>query len=92
MIGEIGSMEYGTGVKAAWLTDVLTTQLPYNFPKVKAVVWWNWRFLQSGVYQRFENESSTSSMQAFRTGIASSYYMPGGGLGNLPPLDPVPVP
>ena len=34
VIGETASTEYG-GSKAAWITDMLKTQLPLNFPKIK---------------------------------------------------------
>jgi beta-mannanase len=84
MLGEIGSIEGGSG-KAAWITDTLSTQLPTFFPQIKALVWFNWRFYQN-VWYDFEIESSASSQQAFHNAIASSYYAPGGSYGNLPLL------
>jgi hypothetical protein len=84
MLAEVGSQETG-GSKSAWITDGLSTQLPTYFPRVKAFVWFNWRFpTGGGTWGDFEIESSTSSQQAFRNGIASSYYAPGGVFGNLP--------
>lgn len=40
MIAETGSVEPG-GSKAAWITDAMLTQLPQNFPRVRAFVWFN---------------------------------------------------
>jgi beta-mannanase len=68
MIGETSSMETG-GSKADWITDALTTQLPVNFPKVKAMVWFNWN-----VDDAWGIESSGSALSAFSRGIASPYY------------------
>jgi hypothetical protein len=86
MIAEIGSLEYGAGVKAAWITDALSTQLPHYFPQVKAVLWFNWRISQNGSWWNFEIESSASSQAAFATAVSSPYYAAGGGLGGLPLL------
>ncbi len=85
MIGETSSLETG-GSKAAWITDALTTQIAANFPAVRALVWFNWQITAGGVTYPWPIESSTTSQSAFRTGIASSYYMPGGTLGTLPIL------
>ena len=68
MIGEMGTAETG-GSKADWISQMLTSQLPNNFPWVKAIVWFNinkeadWRI-----------ESSADAQAAFAQGIASSYY------------------
>ncbi len=72
MIGETASVEAGDGgsKKAAWITDAFLTQLPTNFPMVKAVVWFNW--LYGG--QDFRAESTQRSLNAFAAGIGSSYY------------------
>jgi beta-mannanase len=82
MIGEYASAEAG-GSKAAWITDALTTQLPQNFSQIKAVLWLNWRIYEKDKYWPWEIESSTSAQQAFKDGIASSYYAAGGGFDNL---------
>lgn len=90
MIGETSSHEFG-GTKASWITDALSTQLPKNFPKIKALVWFNWRNLQNGTYNDWPIESSSTSQAAFKAGIASSYYEPGSSsLVNLPKLTKVP--
>jgi beta-mannanase len=86
MIGEIGSYEFN-GAKAAWITDTLGTQLPQNFPKIKAVVWFNWRIYENGINKDWPIESSSSSQAAFKSAISSSYYAPGSSsLVNLPSL------
>jgi Glycosyl hydrolase family 26/Fibronectin type III domain len=85
MIGEVASEETG-GNKAAWITDMLTTQLPQNFPQIKAVLWFNWRVYEKSQYWNWEVESSSSAQSAFKQGIAASYYAAGGGFGALPLL------
>ena len=91
MIGEVASEEYG-GSKASWVTDMLATQLPQNFPQIKAMLWFNWRVYEKSQYWNWEIESSSTAKTAFAQGIASSYYAPGGGFGNLPLLTKVPTP
>ena len=72
MIGETASSEHG-GSKASWITDMLLTQLPTQFPKVKAVVWFNWDNGDPAL-STWPVESSASSIGAFAQGIAASYY------------------
>ena len=73
MIGELASIEAGDGgaKKAAWITDALQTQLPRNYPKIKAVVWFNWNADPGSTYVI---ESSAQAKSAFASSIASSYY------------------
>jgi hypothetical protein len=77
MLGETASNEYpltGTvdpSVKANWITDMLTNQLPNNFPGIRAVVWFNWN---SDPGTSFVIESSSASQEAFASGINSGYY------------------
>jgi hypothetical protein len=96
VIAETSSLEYATGAKAAWITDLLGTQLPTAFPQIKAVVWFNWRFFETdnGVTQNqpFPIESSTSAQTAFHDGIANPYYRAGGTFAVPPPLSKVPIP
>lgn len=88
MIGETASAEVG-GSKAAWITDALSTQLPQNFPQVKAVLWFNWLIYEKSTWWPWEVESSASSQQAFATAISSPYYAAGGSFANLPLLTKV---
>src|SRR6185312_6695783 len=92
MIAETGSLEYGAAEKAVWLRDVLQTQLPKFFPRIKAIVWFNWRWREGTAWQDYQIESSATAQNAFREGVASSHYLAGGTLAVLPALQPVPEP
>jgi hypothetical protein len=83
MISQIGSAERG-GSKASWITDVLSTQLPQNYPRIKALIWFNWRIYQKKAWSQWPIESSGTARSAFAAAIASPYYTPGGALGDLP--------
>jgi hypothetical protein len=85
MIGELGSDERG-GSKSAWITDALARELPERFPRVAALLWFNWRINEDDVWWPWEIESSPSSLEAFKRAIASPYYAPGGDAGSLPAL------
>jgi hypothetical protein len=77
MICEIAAVEAG-GSKAEWITDLLATALPKNLPNIRAMVWFNWNILTEGVRLTWPIESSPAAQAAFKAGIASSYYIPGG--------------
>jgi hypothetical protein len=85
MIGETASAESG-GSKANWVTNALSVQLPKHFPRIKALLWFNWRIDENGAWQPWEIESSTASQQAFASAINSPYFAAGGSFGNLPRL------
>jgi beta-mannanase len=92
MIGEIGSLEYGAGVKADWISNMLN-QLPTNFPQIKALVWFNWRCSSSGTPRSWEIESSASSQAAFSNGIGAPYYAAASSFTmptQLKPIQPLP--
>ena len=76
--------EEALGNKVSWITDAFSTQLPQNFPQIKAVVWFNWRFYQNSKWWNYDIESTSSAQQAFSNAISSPYYLAGGGLSNLP--------
>jgi hypothetical protein len=90
MIAEIGSAENG-GSKAGWITDALA-QLPSNFPRIQALVWFNVRIYQNGSWWSWQIESSGSAQTAFANGIARPHYRPGGGFGKLPILSKIAPP
>lgn len=69
VIGETASTESG-GSKAAWITDLLTTQLPNNFPQIDAFLW----FDQYDSGMDWPIETSSSAEAAFAAGIASPEY------------------
>jgi mannan endo-1,4-beta-mannosidase len=78
MIGEVSSTENdpaaGAGQsKAAWIKDALTQTLPNNFPKVKALVWFDWYQPSEGYH--WEIDSSKESLAAFKESIDSAYYV-----------------
>jgi beta-mannanase len=68
MIAETASTEQG-GNKASWISDAFVTQLPHNFPRIRAFVWFDesketdWRI-----------ESSSSAQAAFAAAISSPIY------------------
>src|SRR5215216_2153892 len=72
MLAEWASIEAGDGgaKKAAWIRDALTTQIPTNFPKIKAVVWFNWAV--DG--KTYTIQSSQAATDAWAAGIASTKY------------------
>ena len=78
MLAEFGSKEDATDGqrKADWLTDALTVQLPSNFPKIKAAVYFNWDTTTDPTNpdSSIVIESSAAAQTAFANGIASSYY------------------
>src|SRR5258708_4487468 len=69
MIGETGTVENG-GSKPAWIRDALTTQLPANFPWVKALIWFN---ASDGKFN-LRVQTSPQSLAAFRSAIALDTY------------------
>lgn len=73
MIGEFASTESG-GSKASWIADALETQVPLNFPKIKAVLWFNWNHPDNGGRWDWQIESSGSAEAAFAKAIGSPAY------------------
>jgi beta-mannanase len=69
MIAEVASSEPG-GSKAQWITDTYSDAIPNQFPRIKAIIWFNeakeadWRV-----------DSSASSLRSFRKAVASPYYL-----------------
>ena len=77
MIAETSSVEEG-GSKAEWITSLLARDLPLRFPRVKAVVWFNWRINEDGASWGWPIETSASAEAAFAAGIAAPYYAAAG--------------
>ena len=90
MIAETASTEVG-GSKAAWITDALQAQLPVSWPRVKAVLWFNWNHEESNGTMDWVIESSASARAAFAAGISSPYYAANtfGGLPALTKVTPI---
>lgn len=75
MIGETASLEAGDGggAKAQWIADTYGTQLPLNFPRIKAVVWFNWD-MGDPAGASFPIETTGAATNAFAAAVASSYF------------------
>jgi hypothetical protein len=69
VIGETASTEKG-GSKAAWITDLLGTELPGAYPQIKAFLW----FDKYDSDMDWPVETSSSAIAAFSAGISSSIY------------------
>ena len=69
VIAETASSERG-GTKAAWISDVLTRQLPERYPQIAAFMWFD-KFDSS---MDWPIETSTSAVSAFAAGISSNMY------------------
>lgn len=72
MLAEVNSTNIG-GDKAGWYLDMLEVQIPNNFPKIKAVVFYN--------EDRSSNENvnwligiTSESLAAFKRGISKVFY------------------
>ncbi len=86
MVGETASGESG-GSKAEWIRDALT-ELPQDFPRIKALVWFNWNIVDSAGLHSWQIESSQSAQEAFAAAISSPLYA-ANEFANLPPLRPI---
>ena len=79
MIGETGSTEV-TGIfgdpKSEWISEGLAVELPSSFPKIEAILWFNWNAPDetSGVRWDWQIESSAAAESAFRNVISSPYF------------------
>ncbi len=74
MITEFASVEAGDGgaKKAAWITNALGNSIINKYPKIKAIVWFNW---DAGAGLSWPVETSAPSMNAFRTAINNATYL-----------------
>lgn len=91
MIGEMASTEVG-GSKVEWIEQALTHDLPYRFPAIRAVLWFNWE--HNGM--DWVIESSPEAQAAFAAAIASDYFasnrfanLGGGPVEALADVDPI---
>jgi hypothetical protein len=87
MIGETATSVIG-GDAGQWVTDALTQQLPANFPRIKAVVWFNWNANDASL--TWPIESAPEIQTAFAQSIASGYFTANtfGNLANAPIVPP----
>ena len=87
VIVENASTEFG-GDKANWIREMLVEYLPRH-PQIGAYLWFNWNDWKNGLRDDWQIESSAGSQQAFRDGIASSFFH---STPSLPDLTTVPRP
>jgi Glycosyl hydrolase family 26 len=71
VVGETASTEH-RGSKATWITDLLTTELPRHYPRIKAFVW----FDKYDSSMDWPLASSKRARAAFARGIAAGVYAP----------------
>jgi len=89
MIGETGSTELMGLIphpkKFEWISEGLGVELASNFPKVEAILWFNWNAPDEDTGERWDwqIESSAAAESAFRNVISSSYYA-ANSFGSLP--------
>jgi hypothetical protein len=74
VLADVGSWEYNNDpqIKANWIRETLLNQLPTNFPRVKAVLWFNWD--DGDPQDTTPIESSQAAQAAFASAIASYHY------------------
>jgi hypothetical protein len=96
MIAETATNTIG-GDPGAWIVDALQTQIPKNFPKVKALVWFNWNGGDPSL--QFPIETTSAQKTAFQQSINTGYYasnsfsnLPSGPIQPLAGPAPAPVP
>ncbi|HET9592977.1 MAG TPA: hypothetical protein VFP17_08675, partial [Solirubrobacterales bacterium] len=71
--------------KPEWVANGLGTALYTSFPRVKAVVWFNWNITENGTEWDWPIESSSATTAAFSNAISSPYYA-SNSFGSLTPL------
>jgi hypothetical protein len=75
MMAEYSSVDTVFGVdKAEWTSNALI-KIKSDFPAVKAALWYSEIKVQDGITFDWRIESSTSARDAYRNGIADSYYL-----------------
>lgn len=74
MLAEVNTTDKG-GDKSAWYQDMLATQIPLNFPRIKAVVFYNEdRTAKENV--NWLIDISQASLNSFSQSIQSPVYLP----------------
>lgn len=98
LIGEWATNEAGDGgtQKANWISDALLSQIPFNYPRIAAIVWFNWK---SDPTISYAIESTTAAQNAFASAINANFYVAGdtalqlsSPIQPLPPLAPTALP
>jgi Glycosyl hydrolase family 26 len=74
MIGETATTDGGGHMdQGNWIHEGLG-QLPTQFPKIKALVWFNWNIVEKGKEWEWPIESTSGGQAAFANEISSPYF------------------
>lgn len=68
MVSEFASSD-SPGSKPAWIEDAFETQLPLKFPRIRAVIWFNF-----DKERDWRVDSSAASLAAFRKALQTPYF------------------
>jgi beta-mannanase len=84
MVAEVASSEHG-GSKASWIRDALGERLSADFPRIRALVWFDW----DADGMDWVIESSPASRTAFADAVRSDRFAGGGpGATEASPIPP----
>jgi beta-mannanase len=83
MVAEVGSSEHG-GSKAAWIADALGPRLSADFPRIRALVWFDW----NAEGMDWVIESSPAARGAFADAIRSDRFVDGYSAIDASPISP----
>ena len=78
MVTEWGVGEFpASGDKGEWITDAFS-DMEKEFPRVRAAVYWHerWQNTKTLFYSNLKVTSSPKALEAYRRGVASSYWLP----------------
>jgi len=84
MIGETATVENFPVFAAEWIRLMFST-LPTKFPKIKALLWFNWNIVEKGKEWEWPIEWSSARQKAFAETVTSPYFS-ADEFGSLPPL------
>jgi hypothetical protein len=88
MIGETATTSGGGHMaQPNWIDEGLSS-LPTAFPKIKALVWFNWNIVEEGREWEWPIEWTTGGQSAFARQISSPYFA-GSEFGEPPLLQPI---
>lgn len=73
MLGEVNTTDVG-GDKSSWYKDALTVQLPNNFPKISAVVFYN-EDRTAKEHVNWLINVTNASLAAFSSGVQLPFYL-----------------
>lgn len=92
MVGETATISNNLiPLQAEWI-KALFSSLPGKFPKIKALLWFNWNIVEHGEEQEWPIEWTSSGEKAFAAMVGSPYFSSDefGGLPVLQRIKPLP--